>query len=67
MNVKVKVDLCKIFGMIYVSMVSTADEMFNVIKCKMYVMLMNYIEFVNFFRVFMVEKKCEFNVKIIKF
>jgi len=65
-NAKVKADLCKIFGMIHASTVSTADEMFNAIKRKMYVTPTNYIEFVNFFRALMVEKKREFNAKITK-
>ena len=40
--------------------------MFNAIKRKMYVTPTNYIEFVNFFRALMVEKKREFNAKITK-
>lgn len=63
---RVKNDLCDIFGRIHVSTVSIANMMFSEVKRKMYVTPTNYIEFVNFFRALMVEKKRELTLKIAK-
>ncbi|CEG01942.1 Dynein heavy chain [Ostreococcus tauri] len=63
---RIKDDLCEIFGKIHASTTSAAADMFYAIKRKMYVTPTNYIEFVNFFRALMVEKKRELNTKIDK-
>jgi len=66
MDFKIKDDLCEIFGMIHASTVAMADDMFKSIKRKMYVTPTNYIEFLRFFKLLMVEKKREFDAKVSK-